>query len=207
MPAPKLAPSIHQLKVTLLDIAPTIWRRIQVPSTMKLCCLHSALQVVMGWTDSHLHQFESDGKVWGVPESGDCGDLELLDEKRVTLGTILKSAGESMTYLYDFGDGWRHEIVLEKIVRSDVATKPICLAGERRCQPEDVGGPSGYQEFLEAVFDPKHEEFEHYRQWAGDPVHAEEFDMRAVNGTLSRMRWPVRHRRSDADAPPILDVQ
>jgi hypothetical protein len=101
-----------------------------------------------------------------------------------------------MIYLYDFGDCWRHEIVLEKITPADTsATKPVCLAGERRCPPEDVGGPHGYQEFLEAIFDPNHEEFEHYRRWAGDPVHAEEFDLKAVSDILDRMRWPKRHRR------------
>jgi Plasmid pRiA4b ORF-3-like protein len=83
----------------------------------------------------------------------------------------------------------------EKIMPSDPPTKPNCVAGERRCPPEDVGGPHGYQEFLEAVFDPTHEEFENYRQWAGDPVHAEEFDLEAVNAKLSGKRWPVRHRR------------
>jgi hypothetical protein len=196
MSTEKPAPPVYQLKVTILDIAPPIWRRLQVPSTIKLCCLHSALQVTMGWTDSHLHQFEKDGKYWGVPERDEFGDLELMDEKLVPLEQLLKAADDSLEYVYDYGDDWRHEVTLEKIIPSDVPTKPVCLAGERRCPPEDVGGPHGYQDFLEAaVFDPKHEEFEHYRQWAGNPVYAEEFDLKAVNDTLSRLRWPVRHRR------------
>jgi hypothetical protein len=61
----KPTPSIYQLKITLLEIEPPIWRRIQVPSTMPLCCLHDAIQAVMGWTDSHLHQFDKDGKPLG----------------------------------------------------------------------------------------------------------------------------------------------
>ena len=86
-------------------------------------------------------------------------------------------------------------MVLEKIVPLDAAAipKPVCLAGERRCPPEDVGGPSGYQEFLEVIFEPGHEEFEHYREWAGDAVHAE--DVKAVNEIPDRMRWPKRHIR------------
>lgn len=196
MPPPKPTPFIYQLKITLLDIAPPIWRRLQVPSTIKLCCLHSALQVGMGWTDSHLHQWERDGKYWGVPDDDELeGDIEVLDESRVPLGKLLMAVGESLRYTYDYGDDWRHEVVLEQILPCDGPVAPVCVGGERRCPPEDVGGPHGYQEFLEAVFDPKHEEFEHYRQWAGNPVHAEEFDLKAVNNTLSRMRWPVRHRR------------
>ena len=163
---------------------------------MKLCCLHSALQVVMGWTDSHLHMFQKDDVNWGVPEWDEFGDLELNEEGDVRVCDVLKAIGESFRYTYDFGDDWTHEVVLENVqpVASD-SKRPVCIAGERRCPPEDVGGPHGYQEFLDAVFDPKHEEFEHYRQWAGKAVHAEEFDMAAVNRKLSRMRWPVRHRR------------
>ena len=100
-----------------------------------------------------------------------------------------------MIYLYDFGDNWRHDVVLEKIMSSETSTGPICLAGERRCPPEDVGGPHGYHEFLEVIFQPVHDEFEHYRQWAGNAVHAEEFDAAAVNDALSRMRLPVSSRR------------
>ena len=101
-----------------------------------------------------------------------------------------------MIYLYDLGDNWRHELVLERILPADdSATTPVCLAGERRCPPEDCGGPHGYQEFLDVIFQPGHEDFERYREWAGNPVHAEQFDLKAVNEILDRMRWPKRHRR------------
>jgi hypothetical protein len=195
MPTTKATSSTYQLKITLVGIRPPIWRRIQVPSMMPLCCLHDTFQAVMGWTDSHLHQFEKDGKYWGVPETDEFGDLELNDESKVAVSKLLKAEGDSVVYVYDFGDDWRHEVVLEKIVASDTTTKPVCLAGERRCPPEDVGGPHGYQEFLEAIFQPKHEEFDHFRGWAGGKFHAEEFDLKAVNAVLSRLRWPVKHRR------------
>ena len=100
-----------------------------------------------------------------------------------------------MIYVYDFGDNWRHEVVLEKIVLADAPTKPICLGGKRRCPPEDVGGPSGYEEFLAVIFEPGHDEFTHFRGWAGGTFHAEQFDMMAANYNLERMRWPVKHRR------------
>jgi hypothetical protein len=154
MPAPKTPPSIYELKVTLMHIAPPIWRRIHVSSDIKLCCLHDALQVTMGWSDSHLHQWEKDGKYWGVPDDDELeGDIEVIDESRVPLGRLLEVEGDSLIYLYDFGDDWRHEVVLEKILSAATEAKhPICIAGERRCPPEDVGGPHGYEEFLEVIF-------------------------------------------------------
>ena len=156
MPTAKPNPSIYQLKITLLEIDPPIWRRIQVPSTMPLSSLHDAFQVVMGWTDSHLHQYEKDGRYWGDPENNEFeGDVEIIDERQVPVGKVLLAEGDSMVYVYDFGDDWRHEVVLEKILPSEATpTKPVCLAGERCCPPEDVGGPHGYQEFLEAIFEP-----------------------------------------------------
>src|SRR4051794_27082501 len=116
MPTAKAPSQSYELKVTLMDIAPSIWRRFRVPSNMKLCCLHSALQVIVGWTDSHLHMFQKDDVNWGVPDWDEFGDLELQDEKEVRVGDVLKAAGDSLRYTYDFGDDWVHEVVLEKIV-------------------------------------------------------------------------------------------
>ena len=150
----------------------------------------------MGWTDSHLHQFEKDGQYWGDPRNQEfADDIDIIDESRVAVGKVLLVENDSMTYVYDFGDDWRHEVVLEKILPSDSAKRPICIAGERRCPPEDVGGVGGYEEFLKVIFQPGHEEFGHFRGWAGGKFHAEEFDVAAVNEILGRMRWPVRHRR------------
>jgi hypothetical protein len=150
----------------------------------------------MGWTDSHLHQFEKDGKYWGVPELYEEDDVDVIDEGKTPLAKVLLAEGDSLVYVYDFGDDWRHEVVLQKL-QPLIGTppKPVCLAGERRCPPEDVGGPRGYREFLEVIFQPGHEEFAHFRRWAGGPFHAEEFNLIAVNDILGRMRWPVRHRR------------
>ena len=195
MPSAKAPPPIYQLKITLLEIEPPIWRRIEVTSSILLCCLHDALQAVMGWTDSHLHQFEKDGKYWGVPEWDEFNELNLIDESKTQLAKVLKSEGDSMIYEYDFGDCWRHEVFLEKIESAESAVRhPVCLGGERRCPPEDVGGVSGYERFLEVIFDPTHEEYEHLVGWAGGHF-LDEFGVKAVNAKLSRMRWPVKHRR------------
>lgn len=136
----------------------------------------------MGWTDSHLHQFEKEGRYWGDPRNNEFDDdIDIIDESRVSIGKVLGTEGDSMVYVYDFGDDWRHGVVLEKTLPSEGDTKPVCLAGERRCPPEDVGGPHGYQEFLEVIFEPGHEEFAHFRGWADGKFHAEEFDLKAVN--------------------------
>jgi hypothetical protein len=197
MPAKKakFPPSIYQLKITLQEIRPPILRLIQVPSTLLLCCLHDVLQAVMGWTDSHLHQFEKDGKYWGVPEHYEEDDIDVIDESRVAIGKVLRTEGDSILHLYDFGDDWRHDIMLENILPAPgAAFRPVCIAGARHCPPEDVGGVSGYEEFLEVVFDPAHKEHEHMISWAGGRFQPEEFSAMAVNDALSRIRFPARHR-------------
>jgi hypothetical protein len=109
----------------------------------------------MGWTNSHLHQFEKDGKHYGVPEDDEFGNLGITDESKFTLDQLLKRDADSLVYVYDFGDDWRHDLVLEKILPAETGTvRPVCLAGERHCPPENVGGAPGYAEFLEAIFDP-----------------------------------------------------
>jgi hypothetical protein len=195
MPAKKTPPPLYQLKVTLLDIKPPIWRRIHVPSTIKLCCLHDVLQEAMGWTHSHLHLFEKSRQLWGDPKWNE--DQDQLDEGKAKLSDLLEVKGESLYYDYDFGDGWRHKVVLEKIIPvNEIVKTAFCLAGKRRCPPEDVGGPPGYADFLEAIFDPTHEDFERLITWFGGPFHAEEFNTMAVNDTLSQMKLPIRHESS-----------
>jgi len=150
----------------------------------------------MGWNASHLHRFSKGRRLWGVPELDDGPDL--IDEGRMQLAKVLTAEGDSMVYFYDFGDNWRHEIVLEKFLPAE-GNRPICLVGERRCPPEDVGGVHGYRVFLDIIFDPTHKEYEDMIRWAGGHF-VDEFDGRAVNEKLSSIPWPVRHGRSHASA-------
>ena len=190
----KAVPSLYELSVKLLEIEPRIWRRFTVPSGIRLCCLHDVLQVVVGWTDAHAHQFEKHDRCWGVIEYDHDPDME--NEARMPLDKILSEVGMSLMYVYDFGDNWKHEVTVERILPLRLETLPLrCLAGERRCPPEDVGGVPGYEEFLNVVFEPNHENFEPYRRWAGGPFQAEEFNIAAVNAILSKIRLPIRHRR------------
>jgi len=182
VPAKKAASAIYQLKITLEDIRPAIWRRFHVPASIQLSGIHDAIQIVMGWRNSHLHQFEKDGKRYGVPEDDEFGNLGIIDESKLPVDQLLKRQGDSLPYVYDFGDDWRHELVLEKILPVEDATVgPVCLAGERHCPPEDVGGVQGYAEFLEAIFDPKHQEHDQCVRWARGRFQPEEFDLKAVN--------------------------
>jgi hypothetical protein len=195
MPSKNAPPPVYRLKITLIGIEPPIWRMLQVPGSIKLCCLHSALQVVMGWKENHLHEFEKDGKRWGIVQLYQDEEVDVAGDGDATIAEVLKSEGDSMIYVYDFGDHWRHQVVLEKSFPAEnAADRPICLGGERRCPPEDVGGVSGYEEFLEVIVDPTHEKYEHYVGWAGGHF-MDEFDLMTANKRLARMRWPVRHQR------------
>src|SRR5437660_9330923 len=100
---------LYQLKITLRDILPPIWRRIQVPAGMRLSRLHDVVQVAMGWTDSHLHQFVKDGVSYGIPDD-EFSDSDVFDDELVDLGELLKAEGDSLLYVYDFGDDWRHDM-------------------------------------------------------------------------------------------------
>ena len=166
---PKTQLYVYELRITLQEIRPPIWRLVQVPDTLRLSRLHDMLQTVIGWTDSHLDRFEKDGKHWGVPERDGDDSIEIIDESRTMIGDVLTTPGDSMLYVYDFGDNWRHNVELEKILPASGVGRPVCIAGERHCPPEDVGSVPGYAEFLEVIFEPGHEEYEHYVRWAGGP--------------------------------------
>jgi hypothetical protein len=177
---------IYQIKVTLQGSDPPIWRRIQVRGDTPLDKLHDILQVVMGWTNSHLHQFIV-GEAYFGPSNPYYEELELSDESAFKLSRITRSEGSAFIYEYDFGDSWTHELRVEKIIPPEGGQYPVCLAGERACPPEDVGGVWGYEEFLEAIRDPDHPEHERYIEWIGGEFDPEAFDLEAVNAALRRL--------------------
>lgn len=180
--------TIYQLKITLRDIKPPIWRRLQVRRDTRLSRLHDILQVTMGWTDSHLHHFEDDDWIYGLPDIDDTGDLgESVDERRVRLSRLLRSPNDKLFYLYDFGDSWRHDIMLENVFPPEPGGQyPYCVTGRRACPPEDCGGPRGYAELLTIMQQPTHPEYESMRTWLGSDFNAELFPVGTVNQALSR---------------------
>lgn len=142
-----------RLLVALLDVQPTVWRVVRVPAMIPLDKLHEAIQAVMGWTDSHLHELVINGVRYGIDDPTGFEDERVVDERRVTLADALGSTVRTFDYVYDFGDNWHHAVTLEALEPTE-GTAPLlyCLAGERACPPEDVGGPWAYEEFLEATF-------------------------------------------------------
>jgi hypothetical protein len=178
---------IYQIKVTLNESKPPIWRRILVSGDATLENLHYILQVAMGWTNSHMHQFIVGQTYIGQPHP-DYG-LEMRDERRVKLGQIAPGEGATFRYEYDFGDSWLHNLLVEKVLEPEPGRQyPMCVQGERACPPEDVGGVWGYEGFLEAIGDPDHPEHEDYIEWIGGEFDAEEFDLDAVNAALRALR-------------------
>lgn len=175
------------LRIELLDVRPLAWRRFAVPADTQLPKLHRIIQSVMGWEDCHLHQFDFGGTVYGMP-SDEYPDDPTLPEKGVRLNKALGSNTE-FEYQYDFGDNWRHRIVVEAVGAPDLALSlPVCLAGENACPPEDVGGTFCYAEFLEALADPEHDQHSHYRTWVGGVFDPRAFDVNAVNARLRAIR-------------------
>lgn len=177
--------AIYQLKITLKGFKPPIWRRVQVPGTVKLGKLHDILQIVMGWQDAHLHAFKIGLQTFGEPDP----ELNFENERRVTLRELVTREKARFTYEYDFGDGWEHEIVVEKIVDPEPGvTYPVCTDGRLACPPEDVGGIWGYANLLEALQDPAHPEHDDLLDWLDgefDPAH---FDLTEINRELKRLK-------------------
>lgn len=186
--------SLYQLKITLKRSKPPIWRRVVVRADMTLDRLHGVIQIAMGWTNSHLHQFFAGAgfrvTCYGMPdpEFADMG-TETLDEKRYSIADLAPAAKRKLTYEYDFGDGWEHEVKVEKLLPPDLAFKhPVCHAGAKACPPEDCGGIGGYYDLLEILVDSNHPDHEDMMDWIGGKWDTEMFDLDEVNRALKRLK-------------------
>lgn len=180
---------IFQIQIALKEIKPKIWRRILVPSDLLLSDFHMVIQITMGWTNSHLHQFIKNRTYYTVRMQDDFlwDEMDNVDYKKMKISDLLKKEKEKIVYVYDFGDNWEHDIILEKILPIDNNIKyPICLTGKRNCPPEDCGGVWGYSDMLEVLKDPKHEEYENYIAWLGGKFDPEFFDKNKINKLLGQ---------------------
>lgn len=180
---------IFQLKIGLAGIRPPVWRRVLVPGEIDLGELNDVIQTAFGWTNSHLHEFEIGKARYGVPDP-EWGTDDVLDESRTKLSRVA-AEGDRLEYVYDFGDNWVHHVTVEKVLGAERGTRyPSCTAGRRACPPEDVGGPWGYSDFLQALADPNHDEHEHYSVWIGgagfDP---DAFDLPAADAAMGAFAW------------------
>jgi hypothetical protein len=179
------------LRIELLDVAPLVWRRVLVSNQWTLASLHGYIQWVMGWTDSHAHEFEIGEEMaapdWWINEVGLYTDtIKYRDERRVSVSAVVSELGVrgELEYRYDMGDGWRHRIIIEPtppIGATQQMPLPICLAGENACPPEDVGGPHGYELFLEVLGNRRHEQHEDMVRWIGGVFDPKGFDLNRIN--------------------------
>lgn len=141
----------------------------------------------MGWTNSHLHQFIKNRTFYTerMLDDDTWGEMDNVDYKKMKISDLLKKEKEKIVYEYDFGDGWEHDVLLEKILPGDDKFKsPVCLAGKMACPPEDCGGVWGYADLLKILKNPKHEEYDSYMEWLGGEFDPEYFDKDEVNKML-----------------------
>ena len=180
----KQTKTIYQIKISLAGATPPIWRTVLVPGDIRLDALHNVIQLAMGWTDSHLHQFIANKKFYGMPD--DDLEMEMEDETKYKLAQLLKKEKDVLVYEYDFGDSWEHIILLEKILPFDGKTAlPVCIKGKRARPPEDCGGIWGYKDLLETLADPKHPDHDDMLEWLGGEFDPEAFDLADINDDLA----------------------
>src|SRR5882672_1523634 len=166
--------TVYTLDVRLRDISPPIWRTIEIAGSSTLEDLHFALQVAMGWTNSHLHQFVIGDASYGMVDVNQADDLDIEDERRFQLQDLVEDS-DSFLYEYDFGDNWEHEVTVKRVAKVAESPQPGCIDGARACPPEDCGGTGGYENLLKVLADPSHEEHAHLVEWSEDfqPEHFE----------------------------------
>lgn len=187
-----ISADIYQLKITLMGSAnPPIWRRVLAPAEMNLAQLHQVIQLVFGWHDCHLHEFTSGRERFGPPDpDDDLGGLPpAASESKTKLPAVLGHVKASLHYTYDFGDGWEHVIVTEKILLPDKALiYPACIGGKGHCPPEDCGGLGGFYDLLEVLGNPKHPDHAEMLEWVGGPIDKDNFSVVEADDRLQLMR-------------------
>jgi hypothetical protein len=180
-----------QFRITLKDIKPPIWRRIIVPADYTFWDLHVAIQDAMGWSDSHLHDFNNgtyDSFHIGVPVPGGDDIYEVQPGWMIGIRDHLDCVGKTIGYLYDFGDGWQHTVKLEKIIAEETKA-PRCVGGKRACPPEDCGGPGGYYDFCAIMKMKRGTEYKEMKAWFGRDYDPEAFDAGTVVFDDPRVRF------------------
>ncbi len=188
--------TIYNLRIELLEISPLIWREVRVPANFRLDQLHTLIQIVMGWEDCHLHEFEvpGDDPMGDPPRFAPKHTLDDLfsdgveDEAKASLEELFSKVDDRLIYTYDFGDDWRHEIRLLDIqTAKSPDNPPRCLGGERAGPPEDCGGLPGYEHFVKVLSDPGNEEYEEMKDWIGREFDPEAFDLGAMEKGLRKV--------------------
>jgi hypothetical protein len=184
--------TLNTLRVDILNIEPLIWRRIQIDGKASLVALHHVIQAAFGWSDAHLHKFDVGGRSFGNMKQVDTELREdVSDEREQGLSAVAVEVGETFGYAYDFGDGWEHRIVVERIDSIDESVGYArVLVNERACPLENVGGSGGYDALVAKITSaPESKESKGYFDWVGLDYDPEQFDRHGANAALLRMAW------------------
>ena len=180
---------VARLLITLDDLTPPIWRRVEVPLSSSLLALHRVIQTVMLWEDIHLFEFQIGDKLYGAPTSETAAyGRNVYRAKALRLATLVDRSIDTFRYVYDFGDDWSHQIIIEAVFDGDPATSYPCFVdGKRRAPPEDVGGPPGFMEFTQAMKSRSHPEHKQMLRWYGGPFDPEDVEIAAITDGLRRL--------------------
>jgi hypothetical protein len=195
------AQDIAVIHVQLDDVAPPIWRRLAAPTTTTLKGLHDLLQAAMGWQDYHLWEFEVGSSRYGDPDPEYETNPPTQRAAGVKLSALIARGDLTFTYIYDFGDNWRHTVKIEGVEPSRPHMPyPCFVEGVHRCPPEDVGGTPGYEAFMEAVTTPRHPERRTMLDWYGGPYNPKDINRQMIEHrfaqiTRRRMRRAARSPR------------
>ena len=183
---------VLEFRVSLRHIAPAIWRTLRVPADVPLSVLHEVLQVAFGWQNCHLHDFQVGDIRFSTVDTDD--EMLAIDERGAPFGAVAR-AGSKLVYVYDLGDSWEHDIVVERVdQRGDPAI--CCTGGAGACPPEDSGGPLGYAHLLEVLANPKHEEHAELKLWAPRGFDPRKFNAAAVTKKLATLSKRARRHHA-----------
>ena len=185
------------LRIELEDIDPLIWRRVAVRTSMNLKSVHGVIQAAMGWLDSHLWVFTTNGRKYSIliPNDADWNE-RIKDAAKTKLSALLTVGVREIGYVYDMGDNWQHRIIVEKLKAAELgALYPQFLGGERRCPPEDCGGIPGYYEFLNNIASKQSKKRKAALDWYGAPYDPDEIGEQQIVTTLNLIANTSRHSR------------
>ncbi len=199
------AAPVARIRIILEDVEPEVVRRLEVPLDLSLHQLHQVIQEAVGWTDSHLYEFRIREIGWGIPDPNWSSGDDPLDARKATILDVLEDTGaRTWEYVYDFGDGWEHTIRIQGVNPADPDTLyPVLLDAVGRCPPEDVGGPPGYEDFLQAIADPSHERREEFGEFFPDEFDPHVVDIDEIRLALRQLAesWKPKTRRKNRRTP------
>ncbi len=189
-------PDAARIRITLYDLEPAPWRRVEVPLSMTFMQLHHTIQAAFLWQNSHLWEFDIAGNRYGLPFEDDPDPDAVVDAGSVRLTELRDKAITEFLYIYDMGDNWEHLIEVEELfVMPQDKRLPVFVDGEWRTPPEDVGGPPGFEMFLEVMEDEAHEEYDDTLEWYGMPFDPNEIELETVKARMAGLaRKPSRRK-------------